>query len=85
MRDINPALPTPKPWSGAPGVLSGEPRPEPVQEQQRRLTMAENALAHQLGTAGIPLDAAAQLAVIILEMRSQVEHLQERVRELVGE
>jgi hypothetical protein len=85
MLEINEALPRPKPWNGARGVPSGEPRPEPVQQQQRQLTQAENAVATHLGVSGLPLESAARLAVIIIELRSQVEYLQQRVRELMGE
>src|SRR5579862_7843669 len=77
--EINAALPTAKPWAGAPGVLSGEPRPMSVQQQQ--VSKAESAVATHLGISGIPLEAAAKLAVIITELRGQVEYLQGRVRE----
>jgi len=83
--EINAALPTAKPWAGAPGVLSGEPRPMSVQQQQRQLSKAESAVATHLGISGIPLEAAAKLAVIITELRGQVEYLQGRVRELLAE
>jgi len=78
MREINPKLPQPKPWNGAPGVPSGEPRPEPVQQQQRQMTKAESAVATHLGVSGMPLEAAAKLAVIILELRARIEVLEGR-------
>lgn len=83
---MNTGLPTARPWNGAQGILSGESRAHlSVQAQQRQLTKAESAIANHLGLSGIPIEAAGKLAVIILELRSQVEYLQTRVRELVGE
>jgi hypothetical protein len=82
---MNAALPQPKPWSGAQGVVTGEPRPASVQAQTRQLTKAESAVATHIGISGIPLEAAAKLAVIIIELRSQIEYLQSRVREMAGE
>lgn len=83
---MNTGLPTAKPWSGAQGIPSGESRAHlSVQAQQRQLSEAESAIAQHLGLGGIPIEAAAKLAVIILELRSQVEYLQTRVRELAGE
>lgn len=72
-------------WNGAEGIPAGEPRPTSVQAQQRQLTQAESAVAHHLGLSGIPIEAAAKLAVIILELRGQVDYLQSRVRELLAE
>jgi hypothetical protein len=86
MSEINPRLPQPKPWAGAQGIPSGESRAHlSVQAQQRQLTQSESAVATHLGVSGIPIEAAGKLAVIILELRSQVEYLQARVRELAGE
>lgn len=90
---MNTGLPTAKPWSGAQGIPSGESRAHlTVQAQQRKLTPEESAVATFLGQAGIPLEAAGKLAVMILGLRktteeqaAQITYLQDRVRELLAE
>lgn len=77
-------------WTGRPGIESGQSRAE-VEKKTRQLTSVESALIKRLSAAGIPLDAAQELSLVILELRGavatqseQFAFLQQRLNELAG-
>lgn len=77
-------------WNGRPGIDSGKSRAEVAPTNERPFVPAEvKSLANEFGLAGIPLEAATKLAVIIIEMQdtvklqaAQIQFLQERVNQL---
>jgi hypothetical protein len=63
---------------GSPEYLESlRPAPNAI-NPTRKLTPEEVSLMHHFGHGGIPLDAAAELAVIILDLRARIEVLEGR-------
>lgn len=74
---------------GKPFDFEAYRKPVSGQQQARRLTPEESAIANHLGLGGVPMEAAAQLAVMIFEITEQsklqaeqISFLQTRLNDL---